>query len=168
MGRTPYDSDNCFELLPGSLQQRDSVHFRIKSSDYTFEGKILECFINSEGASNAEIFYKLGLNKRDFCSEAYGWRAGGGDWPVTGKGSGDPENDWALTRVSLLLWGEEKKRERGKGSLQSTEFLIDPSLEPRINKFLEFAKQVPQNNSEAMWEAASYLIGLDLMPLRGR
>lgn len=79
---------------------------------------VFPTFLNREGQNDA-IFTLLGIeDKQAFCSEAYGYPAGGGDWPIFKAGDFD-----ALERVLLAL--------HAKG----VEITVDGCKFPQINQF---------------------------------
>lgn len=56
------------------------VYFTIDGVTYAYQ--LESTYYNHPSGDNNMIFELLGVNKYQFCSEAYGYEAGGGDWPV--------------------------------------------------------------------------------------
>lgn len=63
-------------VLP-QLQQGDIVYF----DDFKLKYEVLSSFLCYEEGENDTIFARLGLDKYNFASNAYGYKVRSGDWP---------------------------------------------------------------------------------------
>lgn len=92
----------------GTLQNGDVVRFANIPGFRALDYLILESHASANGAFNHIIFQALNINPQPFCSMAYGYSAGSGDWPK--YKTGDYE---ALTRCIAALYEEIDRRNSG-------------------------------------------------------
>lgn len=86
------------DIITGTLKQGDEVVFNVFGETLTYV-VLPHYLLNASSGGNDRIFELLKLDKEVFCDKHYGYKPGGGDWPISTK-----DDFEALTRVVNALY----------------------------------------------------------------
>ena len=144
----------CYDdLKETSIQEGDIINFKISGRD-EIRYKVEKTFLsNSAGNGNDYIFLVLGLNKKTFCDEIYGYDSGSGGFPDYRYGDYD-----AVKKVVLELYknieGTSKKSNNvfQDNKMEKKAFSV-LAINKKTGKVEKDVKVVAVNSEDALLKA---------------
>lgn len=130
----------CLDDIRGikTLAKGDTVIFTKDGKQYEY--KVESCYLRYPDGLNDEIFTVLGLDKRKFCENVYGYEAMAGSWPDTRI------DDYpALTRAVVKLYEIIEGKTAKETYIQIDEFMggrISLTKQTKMQKLTSTLKRI--------------------------